>query len=178
MDKKISHKIQQHPDDHIDEIVREYYPCIQSFVYRRVANQALSKDITQDVFYSFFKHQPSYKEQGKLLNYLYHCARNKIIDYYRLEKQRVDNYNLDYAVDPKLQPQQFVNKESEIHTIQNCIHRLSPIQQDIIILRFYEDLKYKDIARITGLNVSTVKSRIKVALQDLETMWREGEKNE
>lgn len=178
MDIRI-HNIRKHKNmQNVEDLVKETYPLIYAYVIRRVYDSALAKDITQETFYTFFAHLDTYEYRGKTVNYLYRIAANKIQDDYRKQKRYVDHYDIDSYIDPVPQPQEQVNTHHEKERIRNCLRRLDAKDQDVLILRYYLDLKYKDIAVILGMNVSTVKSRVKGALMRLEILWKEGNKDE
>lgn len=178
MDKKIKYMQENISIQNSDEIVKEYYPLIYSYVLRRVGDQATSKDITQETFYRFFRNIHSYDHQGKMLNYLYRIAGNMIVDEKRHSSWVIDDYEIDTIVDQDSQPHHQVMKEIQKNKVQEMILELSQKDQTVLILRFYQELPFKDIADIMGMNVSTVKSRVKNAITHLSTKWKESEKDE
>lgn len=178
MDIRI-HGIQKHKNmQNVEDIVKETYPLIYAYVIRRVYDSALAKDITQETFYSFFTHLNTYENKGKTVNYLYRIAANKLQDHYRKQKHYVDDYDMELRMDPNPQPQEQVNEDDQKRRMRKYLNALDAKDQDVLILRYYQDLKFKDIADILGMNVSTVKSRVKGALRHLEVLWKEGEHSE
>lgn len=177
MDKRVTRIQESKSMEDVETIILEAYPRIHSYVIRRVQNASLAKDITQDTFYSFYSHLHQYENKGKLLNYLYRIAGNKIIDYHRSQAYIMDDYEMESIQDLRDEPHISAMKGSQVEVLKSHMKKLSAKDQDVLILRFYQDLKYRDIAAITGMNVSTVKSRVKRALETMETLWKEGVKN-
>lgn len=175
MDKWI-YRIQNDKNmEDVEQLVKQVYPQIYAYVIRRVYDSSLAKDITQETFYSFFRNLQNYTHHGKLLNYLYRIANSKVMDYHRQNARMEDDYDIDSIVDKQIQPHEKAMENSVQNEIQRYIMELSSKDQEVIILRYYHDMKFKDIADITGLHISTVKSRLKAALHTLETRWKEGE---
>lgn len=178
MDKRVLRIQESKSMDDVEAIVIEAYPLVYSYVLRRVQNASLAKDITQETFYRFYSHLHEYENTGKLLPYLYRIAGNKIIDYHRAQSHVVDVYDMERICDQTIEPHEAAIRQSQIEKLKAQMMMLPAKDQDVLILRFYHDLKYRDIASITGMNVSTVKSRVKRALQSMEAIWKESERNE
>ena len=67
----------------LETAIRDAYPKVYSYLYHRTLDAALSKDLTQETFYRFYRHLDQYEEQGKLLNFLYRIARHLVYDHTR-----------------------------------------------------------------------------------------------
>lgn len=177
-DRKQIKQLQSGVSDKVDDIVNEHYANVYSFILRKCGNEDLAKEITQETFYRFFANIHSYESQGKLSNYLYRVALNRLYDEYRKNKNLVSAFDFNMAVDPALTSIEKYDQKRRAEKVRKLLAQLSAQQQDIIILRFYHDMKFKDISSVTGIHVSTIKSRIKTTLQQLAQMWKEGEIDE
>lgn len=176
---KMIHRIQNDKNmEDVEHLVKDAYPKIYSYVIRRVYEASLAKDITQETFYSFFRNLNTYENRGKLINYLYRIANSKVIDHHRQAAHIVDDYDMDIVVDKQPIAHEVIMEDTRKQKIQKYIRKLNDKDQEVLILRYYHDLKFKDIVEITGLNISTVKSRAKAALHALEILWKEGEEDE
>lgn len=121
-----------------------------------------SATITQDVFLKFIKEIDRYKEYGRLKNYLYVIAKNSIRDYIRKTK----NVNLklveegydDGGIDKKLMQM----------SIWEALDSLDDLDKEIIILRYYQELRIKDISQIIDIPASTVRYKLKNAEKTLK----------
>lgn len=177
-EKELIKLLQAGSSDEAEIIVKENYAFVYSFLYRRCFQADLAKELTQETFYRFFRNIHSYEAKGKLLNYLYRVALHLLYDETRKNKHVIDEYDMEIIEDDAPQASDILHKKQRAMEVQRLLKMLPPSQQDVLVLRFYQDLKFKDIASITGSNVSTVKSRYQAALKVMEQKWKEGEQYE
>lgn len=150
----------------LNEIVDVYYDEIYKFLYRRMGNQAAAEDVTQDTFIKFIKNLPYYKEKNKLKSFLFTIAINTSNDYFRRYKQEITFLTLD-NIGEEITEDKTLQKEDAL-IVREAVLSLPDIQRDVIILRFYHDLKIKEIASIQKVPVPTVKTRLRRALKALK----------
>lgn len=143
----------------LDKMILKYYDDIFCYCYHQLGNREAAEDICQDTFVSFIEHETEYHAYGKLKNYLYTIARNKCIDYFR----KATPIYVDEIPD---KGQESFEKEIEM---RHLVATLPEEYRQVIILRFFQDLKYKDIAEILGTNASNVKYKVKKALKMMES---------
>lgn len=139
-----------------------YYDKIYGYCYRHVNHRETAQDLTQEVFLRVLLHLENYRHYGKFENYLYVIAGNLCRDYYR--KRRVLSLE-----DLELQKEErgFARTEEQL-VVGQALKKLPEQEREIILLRFYQDLRIKDIAKILGLKLSTVKYHLKRAQERLE----------
>lgn len=150
----------------LNEIIEMYYDEIYKFLYRRMGNKAAAEDVTQDTFIKFIKNLPYYKEKNKLKSFLFAIAINTSNDFFRRQKQEtslpsIDNVGEEITEDETLQ-------KEEALIVRQAVLSLPGVQRDVIILRFYHDLKIKEIASVQKVPVPTVKTRLRRALKALK----------
>lgn len=150
----------------LNEIVDVYYDEIYRFLYRRMGNKAAAEDVTQDTFIKFIKNLPYYKEKNKLKSFLFTIAINTSNDYFRRYKQDLFFLTLD-NIGEEITEDKTLQKEDAL-IVQEAVLSLPDIQRDVIILRFYHDLKIKEIASVQKVPVPTVKTRLRRALKALK----------
>ena len=125
-----------------------YQPMIYRFVMIKVGRREEAEDITHQVFLSAWQKVRSYKHRGfPFSSWLYQIARNQVIDHYRSRKGDV---SLDKA-DPEAfasaaDPSADLSKKLQLEKVRSAVARLKPDYQDVIILRFVEDLSLKETA--------------------------------
>lgn len=137
-----------------------YQPKIYRFIYLKVSHREEAEDLTHQVFlnawekieYFQFKENSSY-----FSGWLYQIARNKIIDYYRTRKNNADISKIQ-AIDEKNRPENEFEKKLNFKKIKKAIFLLNPNEQDVIIMRFIEELSPKEISK--ALDKSEVSIRI------------------
>ena len=138
-DWMIINKIKMGDPDAWDILVHKYYDSVYFYCVRRCYGDCdIASDLTQDIFLKLVESLPRYRFIGKFRNYLYTSLIDEILHDERKE------------------------------TVQKALDLLPEIQREVVILRYYHDLKVKDIATITGVGVSTVQSRIYQGLRKLE----------
>ena len=158
----------QKGDHHaLDEFIEILYPQVYTFIYYKVKGEDIAKDLTQDVFVRFIRALPTYQSEGKVLNYLYKISSHVCYSYYKGLKG-------DLLLDDELVSDKHVNvheaiiKQFKQDELQKAIYQLKPVQQDVIILKYFEQYTFQEIADIYHLSVSTVKSRHYQALVRLK----------
>ena len=165
----------------MDVLVRRHYKNIFSYVYRKMGNYHLAYDLTQEIFIKMMKSIKNYKQQGKFSSWLLKIAVNHCRDCYkssdfRKEGQRTELPG-DLAQDNSNVWDIFQRKQQR-KEVRESINALPEYQREAIILRFYHDMKIREIALITGSKESTVKSRLRQGLEKLKNMLNGGEQCE
>lgn len=157
------------------QLYDHYIAPIYRFVLVKVNNRAEAEDLTHDVFLSAWQNLKGYKHKGfPFSSWLYQIARNKVIDHYRTRKPHASIENLDEdllkvvgVVETNL------NVVLEIEQVQKAITQLSPEQQDVIILKFTEDLSNEEIADALGKTEGAVRLLQHRAVNNLKALlWK------
>lgn len=154
----------------LNEIVDMHYDEIYKFIYRRMGNKAAAEDVTQDTFIKFIKNLPYYKEKNKLKSFLFTIAINTSNDFFRRHKQETSLLSLDNVSEEtteEVTEDEILQKEEAV-IVRQAVLSLPDIQRDVIILRFYHDLKIKEIASVLKIPIPTVKTRLRRALKALK----------
>lgn len=164
VDKRLIKQIQQGNSESFDTIIRKYYSDIYSYCFRKTANSSIAADLTQEVFLKLAKYIHNYIHKGKFRNYLFIIAKNTCNDYYKKNGTIIENIDLLEVPD---NDSNFTRiEQSDI--IMKALGSLPVIQKDVIILRFYHDMKLKQISEITDSSLATTKSRLKQGLDKLK----------
>ncbi|WP_350345158.1 RNA polymerase sigma factor [Proteinivorax tanatarense] len=156
-----------------ETLVQKHYQNIFSYCIRRTGNKVVATDLTQDIFLKLIKAIYSYKFTGKFKNFLFTIAVNTCNDYYKKNKYSYEDIDALQKADDSPQPiEQVIHNEQAIN-IKGKIDTLPDTQKDVIILYYYHDMKIKDISNITGVKLSTVKSRLKQGKKKLKKLLSE-----
>lgn len=152
-----------------DILVRKYYSVIYQFCYRRLNGDTdTAADITQDVFLKLLENIHTVRMLGKFQNYLLTIAANTCNNYFKKAKPTYTDLNaLDIIDDTNDTLEKVIENENKIE-VRRALHSLPDYQKEVIILRFYHNLKIREIAKITKSNIPTVKSRLRQGLQKIE----------
>lgn len=142
----------------------EQYDKIYRYCYFKTYNSQLAEDLTQEAFLKYFSHT-LYINHGKSLAYLYTIAKNLCVDYYRRNKEILLEDEVEVATP-------YHNIETSI-AVQQAIKTLPIEIQEIILLRFSNELSIGEISEITSLSRFTIYRRIKEGLKQLKSVLRE-----
>jgi RNA polymerase sigma-70 factor (ECF subfamily) len=129
-------------------LIKKYQSRIYGFIYSKIADRDLVDDIFQDTFMKVIKtlKSQSYNEEGKFLPWVMRIASNLIIDHYRKNKR--------------------MNEQVE-NDLRKIIERLPDDQKEVLIMRIYQDLSFKEISEVTGVSINTALGRMRYALANI-----------
>ena len=138
-------------DRHVDAIYR--------YVYYRVRDDAEAEDLTSDVFMRALKAMPRYEPRQAFLAWLYRIARNAVIDRARRGGRQVSFEDaLDHpSAEHIVIPDNELLSRSDSDTLRAALAKLTPLQQEVVVLRFLEGYTTQEIARIVGKREGTVR---------------------
>ncbi|WP_373216993.1 RNA polymerase sigma factor [Enterococcus durans] len=114
----------------------------------------------------------SYKFSGKFFNYLFTVAVNACNNYSKKQKFEESEFDESYADHSNLNAKNKEVADSKGDEIQNALDALPEYQREAIILRFYYDMKVKEVAMVTGTSVATAQSRIQQGLDKLKRLLK------
>lgn len=154
-----------------ERLVNKYYHQIYSYCVRRcLGDRVLAADLTQDIFLRIIENIDKYKFSGKFFNYLFTITVNVCNNYYN--KKKFNQSELDEKavnVGSEAIVTNLITQEN-MNQIQVALNTLPDMQREALILKYYHDLKVKDIAKITGTSVATSQSRIHQGLEKLSKL--------
>lgn len=151
------------------ELYDRYINKIYKFIYLKTSNQEVAEDITSDVFMKAMNSIANFdtqKSNYSFQSWIYTIAQNKVIDYYRTNKQTTDieecfdlSEHNDFWWD--------VDNKDKLQEVMNFLDTLKPEQKEILILRIWEDLSYKEIAEITWKSEDNCKKIVSRNLKNI-----------
>ncbi|OGZ00625.1 MAG: hypothetical protein A3A43_03145 [Candidatus Liptonbacteria bacterium RIFCSPLOWO2_01_FULL_56_20] len=148
-----------------------YQPKIYRFVIIKVGQREEAEDLTHQVFLSAWQNIRDYEDIGfPFSSWLYRIARNAIIDYYRTKKNPAPLEAADaeqYAPDTLAER---TDQAIELQKVRRAIQELSPLHQDIVIMRFVEELSLREIAAALGKSEGAVKLLQHRAIKQLKNL--------
>ena len=159
-------------------LLKKHQRKVFSFIMMRVRDRVLAEDIFQDTFFKVIESLKAgkYNEEGKFLPWVMMIANNLCMDYFRKNKRKpiiVDSDGNDilnvlrFAEESK---EDLVIREQTCNKIKAMIEQLPADQKEVLILRHYADLSFKEIAIMTGTNLNTALGRMRYALLNLRKM--------
>lgn len=162
----------------IEELLRRHKSKIFTSIYLLVKDQYLAEDIFQDAFIKVINTLRSgrYNEEGKFLPWVMRIAHNLVIDYFRKEKRTptitsadgTDVLNLIQIHEESAEERML---REQTHTdLRKMIQFLPDEQKEVLIMRHYADLSFKEIADLTDVSINTALGRMRYALSNLRKM--------
>ncbi|HZK21808.1 MAG TPA: RNA polymerase sigma factor [Oscillospiraceae bacterium] len=143
----------------LSEVVERYYNDIYKFLVRRTGSPFIAEEVTQNTFLKFISTLENYKEKNKLRGYLFTIAINCSNDYFRSERKAVSlNSFEDCKANTDVEGE--IEEISHRERVKKALGTLPEWQRDVVILRYYHDMKLKEIAKVLDIPVSTAKTRL------------------
>jgi len=165
-----------------DILLNRHRTNVYSYIYFIVRNRELAEDIFQETFVKAIItiKQGRYTENGKFRAWISRIAHNLIIDNFRQEKNEQTISNDDCEVDlfnnSKLSDgtiEDMMVKEQILSDVKKLIEYLPDNQKEVLVLRYYQDLSFKEIADITGVSINTALGRMRYAILNIRRMAEE-----
>lgn len=165
-----------------DVLLIRHKSNIYSYIYFIVRNREMAEDIFQETFVKAIVtiKQGRYTENGKFRAWISRIAHNLIIDSYRQEKNEqtisndeteVDLLNNSKFSDGTIEDE--IVKDQILADVKKLIDFLPDNQKEVLVLRYYQDLSFKEIADVTGVSINTALGRMRYAILNMRRMSQE-----
>ena len=159
-------KIEQGDIRAADELIGIYYPEILRYCLWHAPNRAFAEDAAQETFLKALRYFDRYTHRRKFRAFLYQIAANTCIDMRR--KIRTAETSLEeMQVDPAKEETGYEDVQSDL-ALRQMVKGLPPDQQEIVLLRFGQDLTMREIAEAVNIPLRTVQTRLRSALKKLK----------
>lgn len=166
----------------IERLINKYKNKVYTYILLIVKEEHLAEDVFQDTFIKVIKslHEGKYKDDGKFISWVTRIAHNLIIDHFRKEKQLNATSNDAYQKDI-FNSQKFSDINIEDHLVNDQIHqdvrklidKLPHDQKQVVLMRHYIGLSFKEIAEQTDVSINTALGRMRYALINLRKLIEE-----
>lgn len=165
----------------IDILVNRHKERIFTCISLLVKDNYLAEDLFQDVFIKIIENLKAgkYNEENKFINWAMRIAHNHCMDHFRKQKTKQviktsgDKDIFDMVPFEDADPEQKIIKQQTDHEVMEMISVLPKEQQDVVILRHYADLKFKEIAELLKCSVNTALGRMHYALVNMRKLVEE-----
>ena len=159
----------------LSTLVKRHESKIFGFIYSKILDRDISDDIFQDTFIKVIKtlKSNSYNEEGKFLPWVMRIAHNLIIDHFRKTKKMPMYRDTEAFSVFSMMSDNSQNVESKIITEQvekdliKLLKELPDDQREVVEMRIYQDLSFKEISESTGVSINTALGRMRYALINL-----------
>ncbi len=151
------------------EVYDGFVKKLYDYAFFRVKDRQSAEDIVADTFMKALEHIGSFDpKKGSAASWLYRIARNTLVDQYRVNK-KTTGFPEDFDVaDTKDLKTQIENKDM-LKKVEIALEKLSEREREIITLRVWDELSYKEIAEVLGKSEASLKMAASRALKELRT---------
>jgi RNA polymerase sigma-70 factor (ECF subfamily) len=155
----------------LSRIYEKYLNSLLTLAMALLNDTGAAEDVVHDVFVSFAKSPEDFKLHGSLKSYLGTCVINRARDRLRAKQRfsagldKIDSTNSDIN-----RPIQSVIYSEESRRLNDAIAQLPAEQREVIILRLKGEMKFKEIARLQGVSISTIQGRYRYGLDKLRSI--------
>ncbi|MFN5619989.1 MAG: RNA polymerase sigma factor [Flavobacteriales bacterium] len=155
--------------------IRQFQKPIYYYIRRMVLSHEDADDLTQQVFIKAWKSIESFRGESKLSTWLYRIAHNETISFLRSAKRimQVDAGAIEHALGRSLQEDVLFSGDEIQARLQTAIALLPEKQKAVFVMRYYDELKYEEMAEITGTSVGALKASYHHAVQKIEAYFTE-----
>ncbi|MBP3213600.1 MAG: sigma-70 family RNA polymerase sigma factor [Bacteroidaceae bacterium] len=166
-----------------DILLKRYESKVFSYLLYSVKNQELAEDLFQDVFVKMVVRikNGQYTENGKFSSWMMRIVHNHLIDHYRTtpseriisnDESEVDLFNnADIAVNENRE-QEMIDQQT-LSEVRGLIAKLPDAQREVLLMRVYDELSFKEIAQKTNCSINTALGRMRYAILNLRHMVAE-----
>lgn len=167
----------------LEKLIRRHKSRVFAYILMIVKEKDLAEDLFQDTFIKVINtiRSGQYKEEGKFIQWVMRIAHNLIIDYFRKSKRIPIVENSDeYDIFERIRiPVESVEEQlitDQIHKdVKKLIEFLPKEQKDVLIMRHYGDMSFKDIAEVTNVSINTALGRMRYALINLRKLVKDNQ---
>ena len=156
-------------------LINRHQSKIYGFIFSKISDRDLTDDIFQDTFIKVIKtlKSNSYNEEGKFLPWVMRIAHNLIIDHFRKNKKmpmfrETEEFSIFSIMTDNSQTveNRMITDQVE-KDLKKLIEELPEDQKEVLVMRIYQDLSFKEISELTGVSINTALGRMRYALMNL-----------
>tara|TARA_R110001583_G_scaffold113897_1_gene264374 strand:- start:375 stop:959 length:585 start_codon:yes stop_codon:yes gene_type:complete len=159
----------------LEILIKRHKQKIYSFIYSKVYDRDVAEDIFQDTFIKVIRtlKRGAYNEEGKFLPWVMRISHNLVIDFFRKNNRmpKFDNTG-EFSIfsvlsDSTLNAEKAIIKEQVENDVRRLVDELPNDQREVLLMRIYKDMSFKEISERTGVSINTALGRMRYALINL-----------
>lgn len=167
----------------LELLIKRHKLRIFNFIYSKVFNRDTAEDIFQETFIKVIKtlKRGLYNEEGKFLPWVMRIAHNLVIDFFR-KNNRIPTFDnseefdiFQLIGDGNPSAEKVMIEEQVVEDLQNLILQLPDVQKEVLTMRLYKDMSFKEIAESTGVSINTALGRMRYAIINLRKLIDENQ---
>lgn len=156
-------------------LIKRHQSKIFGFIYSKVGDRDFSNDIFQDTFIKVIRtlKSNSYNEEGKFLPWVMRIAHNLIVDHFRRNKKmplyrETEEFSIfSIMTDDALTIENKLISDQVAKDLRQLVEELPADQKEVLMMRLYQDMSFKEISEATGVSINTALGRMRYALLNL-----------
>ena len=165
----------------LEILIKKHKQRLYSFIYSKVQDREITEDVFQDTFIKVIRTLKlgNYNEQGKFLPWVMRISHNLIIDHLRKSnrmrsfKNTADLDIFSVISDGSLNAEKQIIKDQVLSDVKDLIEELPSEQKEVLVMRIYKDMSFKEISENTGVSINTALGRMRYALINLRKIIEE-----
>ncbi|WP_197482059.1 RNA polymerase sigma factor [Polaribacter atrinae] len=159
-------------------LIKRHQQRLFSFIYSKVHDRDITEDVFQDTFIKVIRtlKKGNYNEEGKFLPWVMRIAHNLVIDHFRKTNRMPSFKNTDefdiFSVlgDGNLNAEKQIIKNQIHDDVRELINELPEEQKEVLVMRMYKDMSFKEISENTGVSINTALGRMRYALINIRKL--------
>ena len=162
----------------LKQLIDKYQQRIFNFILSKIHDREISEDIFQETFFKVINtlKKGHYNEEGKFLPWVMRIAHNLVIDFFRKNNriplfENTDEFDIfQFIGDGAVNAEEALIEEQINEDIQRLILELPEDQREVLMMRIYRDMSFKEIAENTGVSINTALGRMRYAVINLRKL--------
>lgn len=159
-------------------LINRHQQRLYSFIYSKVLNRDIAEDVFQDTFIKVIRtlKKGNYNEEGKFLPWVIRIAHNLVIDHFRKTNRmpafkNTEEFDIFSVIgDGNLNAEKKMIQEQICTDVRALIEELPAEQKEVLIMRMYKDMSFKEISENTGVSINTALGRMRYALMNMRKL--------
>ena len=165
----------------LEKLIIRHKQRVYSFIYSKVYNREITEDVFQDTFIKVINtlKKGKYNEEGKFLPWVMRIAHNLVIDHFRKSNRMPKFRNTDEFDIFSVLSDDSLNVENQLinnqiyNDVKELVKELPENQKEVLIMRLYKDMSFKEISETTGVSINTALGRMRYAVMNLRKIVEE-----
>ena len=178
-DNALLEMYQQGNREAVSQLLERHTRRVRDYVRMMVKDSDVADDLTQEVLIKVVKvlDEGRYTDKGRFLPWVLRIAHNRVLDYFRAQKQdkTISESNAGFDIlgsknfaEPSIEDN--IISEQRAEEIRALVEELPEEQREVVKMRYYEGLSFKEIAELTGVSINTALGRMRYALINMRQM--------
>jgi RNA polymerase sigma-70 factor (ECF subfamily) len=159
----------------LEILIKKHKQRLYSFIFSKIQDRDITEDIFQDTFIKVIRtlKRGNYNEQGKFLPWVMRISHNLIIDHFRKNNRmrlfkNTDEFDIFSVIsDGNLNAEKQLIKDQVLSDVKELVQELPQEQREVLEMRIYKDMSFKEISENTGVSINTALGRMRYALINL-----------